>query len=158
MIGNGITGLGGAVYEWLGALTILCAASCFYLSIRPTAFFAEFLLSSGMVFKGTWVLQTGLSLYTDAFAFKGCNKMSVLPAKENADVVCYLEEDRLRGVALVNLLFIGHAIVVFLFGAVLFGLLSSNRNLRCGEAGGPLLAELESQTVLMNAHPELEME
>jgi hypothetical protein len=73
-IGKGITGVSGAVYDLLGALTLLCAGCCLYLSIKPLAFFAEFLLSAGLVFKGTWVLQTGLSLYTDVFGLKGCRK------------------------------------------------------------------------------------
>jgi hypothetical protein len=34
---------------------------------------------------------------------------------------------------------------------VSFGLLSCNRHLRCGEASGPLLAELESETTPMRA-------
>jgi hypothetical protein len=158
VIGKGITGISGSVYDLLGALTLLCAGCCLYLSVKPSAFFAEFLLSSGLVFKGTWVLQTGLSLYTDVFGLKGCRKMTILTAKGNADVQCDLEEDGLRGVSLMNLLFTGHAILVFVVSIVSFGLLSSNRNLRCGEASGPLLAEVESETMPMRAHPELEMD
>ncbi|GLT69421.1 hypothetical protein SLA2020_415740 [Shorea laevis] len=158
VIGKGITGVSGAVYDLLGALTLLCAGCCLYLSFKPSAFFAEFLLSSGLVFKGTWVLQTGLSLYTDVFGLKGCRKISILTAKGNADVQCDLEEDGLRGVSLMNLLFTGHAILVLVVSIVSFGFLSSNRNLRCGEASGPLLAELESETMPMRAHPELEMD
>lgn len=134
VIGKGINGLGEAVYEWLGGLTLLCAASCLYLSIRPTAFFAEFLLCSGIVFKGTWLLQAGLSLYSDVFSLKGCHKFLT-------DVVCDLEEDSLRGVALMNLLFIGHAIGVLITSLVLFGTLSSNQNLRHDDGTGSLLSE-----------------
>lgn len=160
VIGKGITGVSGSVYDLLGALTLICAGSCLFLSVRPSAFFAEFFLSSGLVLKGTWVLQAGLSLYTDAFGLKGCRKMSVLPAQANAGVQCDLEEDGLRGVALMNFLFTGHAILVLVVSVVLYGLLSSNRNLRCCEASGPLLAELEveTETMSMRAHPELEMD
>ncbi|KAJ7979809.1 putative Family of Uncharacterized protein function [Quillaja saponaria] len=159
VIGKGITGLGGVVYELLGGLTLVCAGSCLYLSIRPTAFFADYFLSSGLIFKGTWLLQAGLSLYTDIFAVKGCQKISVLPSQQNADVRCDLDVDNLRGVALINFLFSVHAIVVLILSIGLFFLLSSNRNFRFGEGRGPLLAELESQTVLMRAAPsELEME
>lgn len=158
VIGKGIMGVSSAVYDLLGALTLLCAGCCFYLSVKPSAFFAEFLLSSGLVFKGTWVLQTGLSLYTDVFGPKGCSKMSMLPAKANAGVQCDIEEDGLRFVALMNLLFTGHAILVLVVGIVSFGLLSSNRNLRCGEASGPLLAELEPEAMPMRAHPQVELD
>ncbi|KAL5542340.1 hypothetical protein UlMin_010050 [Ulmus minor] len=158
VIGKGITGLSGSVYDLLGALTLICAGCCLYLSVRPWAFFAEFLLSSGLIFKGTWILQSGLSLYTDTFALKGCQKISTVPANDGADVRCDLEEDGLRGVALMKLLFIGHAIGVFVLIFVLFGLLSSNRKLRFGEAGGPLLAELDSEIMLVRDGAELEME
>ncbi|KAF3457845.1 hypothetical protein FNV43_RR02505 [Rhamnella rubrinervis] len=158
VIGKGITGLGGTVYDLLGALTLVCTACCFYLSIRPWTFFAEFLLCSGLIFKGTWMLQTGLSLYTDSFALKGCHKISVPPATGDTDLRCDLEEDGLRGVALMKLMFIGHAIGVLVLSFVLFGFLSRNRKSRHGEAGGPLLAELDSQTVVMRASSELELE
>ncbi|KAJ6321559.1 hypothetical protein OIU77_011599 [Salix suchowensis] len=70
---------------------------------------------------------------------------------------CDLEEDGLRGVALVNLLFVGHAIVVFLVSLGMLALLSSNRNLRHGEASSPLLAGLESESALMRTLPEFEV-
>ncbi|CAL5413630.1 unnamed protein product [Camellia sinensis] len=158
LMGEGITGLGGVVYDLLGGLTLVCAACCLYLSIRPAVFFSEFLLSSGLVFKGTWALQTGLSLYTDTFALKGCDKIALYPAQGKTDVKCDLDEDRLRGIALMNLLFIGHAIVVLIVSLVLFGLLCHHRNLRSVEASGPLLAQLESDSMLMQAFPEFEIE
>ncbi|KAK7820639.1 hypothetical protein CFP56_038645, partial [Quercus suber] len=149
VIGKGITGVFASVYDLLAGLTLLCAASCFYLSVKPAAFFAEFLLSFGLVLKGTWVLQTGLSL---------CRKMSVMLAKGDADVQCDLEEDGLRGVALMHFLFTVHAALVFVVTIVLFGLSSSNRNLRRGEASGPLLEELESETMQLRTLSELELE
>ncbi|GMH18882.1 hypothetical protein Nepgr_020723 [Nepenthes gracilis] len=155
---SGFTGVSSIVYELLGGLTLVCACSCLYLSIWPAAFLAEFFLGSGITFKGTWMLQAGLSLYTDVFVLKGCGKMSVLPGQDKADVKCDLKEDSLRGIALMNLLFIGHAIgvLVIVFGS--FCLLSSNQNLRYGEASGRLLAELESDPVLRPPLPELEMD
>lgn len=157
-MGEGITGFGGIVYEWLSGLTLVCAGCCFYLSIRPGAFFAEFLLNSGLVFKGTWALQIGLSLYTDTFAVEGCDKISMSPTQGKTDVKCALEEDRERGIAVMNLLFIGHATLVLITSFVLFGLLCGNRNLRYGEASGPLLAELESESMQIHNLPEFELE
>lgn len=136
VIGKGINGLGEVVYGWLGGLTLVCAASCLYLSIRPTAFFAEFLLSSGIVFKGTWLFQTGLSLYSDAFSLRGCHKILT-------GVECDLEDDNLRGLALMKLLFIGHAIGVLITCLVLFAALSSDQSLRHAEGTGSLLSEHE---------------
>ncbi|KAJ4969346.1 hypothetical protein NE237_016047 [Protea cynaroides] len=158
LMGKGITGLGGRVYELLGALTLLCAAACFYISVRPTAFFAEGALSLGLIFKGTWVMQAGLSLYSDTFSLKGCRKISLSPAQVTTDVQCNLEEDRLRGVALMNLLFVLHLIGILLMSFSLFGALSCNRNLRCGEGTGPSMAEDESESMLMRPLPEFELE
>ncbi|XP_004297846.1 PREDICTED: uncharacterized protein LOC101301865 [Fragaria vesca subsp. vesca] len=146
VIGKGISGLGGTMYDMLGVLTLACAFSCLYLSFRPRSFFAEFFLSSGLVFKGTWMLQLGLSLYTDTFGLKGCKKMAVWPKEsENAEFKCDLEEDGLRGVAVMTLLFIGHAIGIMMSSFVMFGWLGRSLNCWCGEASGPLLQELESE-------------
>ena len=162
---KGFSGLAGAVYGFLGALTLVCAGACIYLSVKPSAFFAEFLLSSGLVFKATWLLQSGFLLYTDAFGLKGCKKISLsallLPPRQEdvVDVHCELQEDRSRGFALVHLLFTVHALVVMVLSVGLFGLLASNRSLRSGgEAKGPLLSEIESTSMRMHDLPELEME
>ncbi|GKA68035.1 APC membrane recruitment protein like protein [Tanacetum coccineum] len=79
------------------------------------------LVSSGLVLKGTWVLQVGLSLYSDEFAFKGCGKVVVVRGEGSADVKCVLDEDKLRGVALMHLLFVGHSIIVLILCFVIMG-------------------------------------
>ncbi|KAL8048239.1 hypothetical protein ABFX02_07G051900 [Erythranthe guttata] len=155
LTGRGIAGLGGWVYRILGGLAILCSACCVYLSIRPSAFFADFMLSSGLVLKGTWVLQAGLSLYTDAFGLKGCDKITgASVTKGGADVRCELDDDMWRGVVLMNLLFVGHVVFVFITGFVSFGALNRCTN----TASGRLLAEIGSETMLMHPLPELEMD
>ncbi|XP_044498264.1 uncharacterized protein LOC123220243 [Mangifera indica] len=159
VVGKGIGGpLGGEAYNLLGELTLICAGACLVLSIKPTAFFAEFFLSCGLIFKGTWLLQTGFSLYTDTFAFKGCHKISPSTAKDFIESKCDLDKDGLRGVAFINLLFVAHAIAVFIGSVVLFGFLSSHKKLGRGEASGPLLAQLESDSSLMHPVPEFELE
>ncbi|KAK9146197.1 hypothetical protein Sjap_006100 [Stephania japonica] len=150
------------VYELSAGLALVCSVSCLFLSIKPTAFVAEMGLSLGLVFKGTWVLQAGLTLYSDAFSIKGCRKISVpLPNERtgNAPPQCDLEEVALRGVALIDLLFVGHAIGVFVLCVVLFGVLNYNRNWRCGEGSRPLMAEIESEErLLTRSIPELELD
>ncbi|KAF5752412.1 hypothetical protein HS088_TW01G00321 [Tripterygium wilfordii] len=161
--GYGFEGIAAVCYGLLGNLTLLCCGCCLILAIRPTAFFAEFGLCFGLLFKGTWLIQSGLCLYTDAFALKGCQKVAVsppLPASGGVmDVNCGLNDDRTRGVALINLLFVGHAIGVLIGSFVTFGTLAIDRNLRCGEASGPLLAQLEAESTLtMRSNPEFELE
>ncbi|KAE8669630.1 eukaryotic translation initiation factor 4E isoform family protein [Hibiscus syriacus] len=147
-IGVGVTGLGTVVYELLARLTLLCAGCCLVLSVKRTAFFAEFFLSFGLVFKGTWLLQAGLCLYTDAFVPRGCKKLELLPRSPDADVHCELEEDGLRGVALVNLLFALHAILITVSSCVIFGVLSSSKK----------PDQVESDSLLMRPVHELDME
>lgn len=157
---KGVSGVADVVYGLLCGLTLVCAFACFYLSVKPNAFFAEFFLCCGMVFKGTWFLQIGFSLYTDLFGLKGCKKISVLslsPRIENVDVLCDLDEDSLRGVAMMELLFILHAIVVLVLGLGLFGVLSWGRNLRGGDVKGPLLADLEFTSMRLCDASEIEM-
>lgn len=159
MIGKGTGGLAGVVYGLLGSLDVVCFGACLCLSIKPSAFFADFFLSLGLVFKATWLLQGGFSLYTDGFVVKGCEKISPsLSYTGNVDVHCELEENRLRSIALMHLVFIVHAIVVLVLSIGLFGLLARNRELRCGESKGPLLDELDSPQMLVHALPEQEME
>ncbi|KDP40379.1 hypothetical protein JCGZ_02377 [Jatropha curcas] len=159
VIGNGISGLiDGAVYGLCRDLTIICGCCCLYLAIRPNAFFVEFCFCCALLLRGTWFLQAGLSLYNDFFVFKGCHKIMVSPENENADMKCDLEEDGLRGVALANLLFIGHVIAVLLVSFGVFGLLTTNRISRHGEASGALLAGLESDSHSIRQLPEFELE
>ncbi|KAG9137513.1 hypothetical protein Leryth_016805 [Lithospermum erythrorhizon] len=149
MNGRGVIGVGGMVYGILGGLGVLCGGCCLYLGFFPKAFFAEFMLSAGLILKATWVLQVGLSLYTDAFGFKGCDKVMILAGQGVTDVKCALEEDKLRGMALMNLVFIGHTIVVIVFSFVVFGVLHCNKRMRYGETSGPLLGEIGSERVQM---------
>ncbi|KAK9672946.1 hypothetical protein RND81_12G136400 [Saponaria officinalis] len=156
--GNSFSGVANIMYDLLGHLTLVCAFCCLYLSVRPTAFLADFCLSSGLMFKGTWVLQVGLNMYTQTFGLKGCNTMPLLPDKDNVDIKCDLNEDGLRGVTLMNLLFVCHAIVVLITCFGLFGVLSCKEDLRCGEGSGPLLPRVESHGTLLQSVPEREME
>ncbi|KAL1535691.1 hypothetical protein AAHA92_28445 [Salvia divinorum] len=146
MTGSGVVGVGGWLYRLLGYLTVLCAACCVHLSVRPGAFFAEFLLSCGLVLKGSWVMQVGLSLYSDAFGLKGCGKIG----RGEADVKCELDDDVWRGVALINLVFVGHVVVVMVISFVSFGLLHSMKR-REGNVQG-------SESMLMHPLPEIEIE
>ncbi|TKY47899.1 hypothetical protein E2542_SST29960 [Spatholobus suberectus] len=65
VMGKWVSGLTGNVYGFLGGLTLVCSSACIYLVVKPSAFFAEFLLSSKLVFKDTWLLQVEFCLYTD---------------------------------------------------------------------------------------------
>ncbi|CAN1279131.1 hypothetical protein LINPERPRIM_LOCUS16896 [Linum perenne] len=159
IIGSGVSGLvSSVIYGWSADLTIVCGFCCLYLAIKPSAFFAEFCLSCGLIFKGTWLLQTGLSMYTDFFAFKGCPKIVLSPSHGNAELNCVLDQDAFRGEALASLLFLGHSIFVLLLSFGVFGLFSSDNRFRYRETSGPLLAGLDSENRVLRTIGESEFE
>lgn len=158
MHGEGVIGFGEAMYDWLGGLSIVCAACCLFLSIKSSAFFAEFLLSFGMMLKGTWVLQVGLSLYTDAFLFRGCERVPFSVAKGRNNIKCELDEDKYRGEALVNLMFIGHVIAVLIISFLLSGLLCRSYNKRSYQSSAQLLAGFDPESSVVRPVTEFELE
>lgn len=158
MNGKGLVGLSGDMYGHLGELAFFCGCCCLCLAVKPCCFFVEFLLNSVLVLKGTWVLQVGLLLYTDTFSLDGCESLLVELGKGKNDLKCDLDENKLRGTALMNLLFVVHVIVVMIMSFGLFALLNRNKRMRCGDTSGPLLAQVGSEGVLMRPLPELEIE
>lgn len=158
VMGEGYTGIAGRVYGLLGVLTFICGASCIAISFKPQAFFADVVLSLCIVFKGTWVLEAGLLLFSDGFVPNGCHKMTVMQGNETGDLQCDLEDDRMRGLALVDLSFVGHAIGIFIFNVVLFGALFKIQKLRYGGGSCTSAAEVESESVLVRSLPEYEIE
>ncbi|KAK4356973.1 hypothetical protein RND71_022583 [Anisodus tanguticus] len=157
MNGKGLVGLSGDMYGHLGELAFVCAGCCLCLAVKQSCFFVEFVFSCLLVLKGTWVLQVGL-LYTDVFALEGCENLLLGLANGKNDVKCDLEENKLRGTALMDLLFIVHIVVVMIMSFGLFALLNRNKRMRCGDTSGPLLAQVGSEGVLMRTLPELEIE
>lgn len=158
MNGKGLVGLSGDMYGHLGELAFVCGCCCLCLAVKQSCFFVEFLFDCILVLKGTWVLQVGLLLYTDMFSIDGCENLLVGLAKGKNDVKCDLDENKLRGTALMNLLFIVHVIVVMIMSFGLFALLNRDKRMRCGDTSGPLLAQVGSEGVLMRPLPEVEIE
>ncbi|BFG14198.1 hypothetical protein CerSpe_004710 [Prunus speciosa] len=141
---------------WALVILIICRENIDTLHIDEGFVFViaaiSFLVEYSVIGKG--ISGLGGAMYD----ILGCKKMSVWPNQENAEWKCDLEEDGLRGVSLMTLLFIGHAIAVLLLSLMLFALVASNWNLRCGDASGPLLAQLDSGHVLMPSSLDLDME
>uniref|UniRef100_A0A7N0TKK4 Uncharacterized protein n=1 Tax=Kalanchoe fedtschenkoi TaxID=63787 RepID=A0A7N0TKK4_KALFE len=127
-------------YHLSASLSLLCGASCVFLSVCPCSFLADFALSTGLVFKGVWILQVGFNLYSDAFTFMGCKK------NIEGRVKCDLQEDTLRAITLINLLFVSHAIGIVFGSFALFGFLSCTRAVTRipNVATGPLLEALNN--------------
>ncbi|KAK1291031.1 hypothetical protein QJS10_CPB18g01945 [Acorus calamus] len=111
------------MYHFWGNLNLVCIGSCLILSFRPTALFADVALSLGLVLKANWALQVGLSLYTEGFAPVGCGYRPPAPPGK-----CELDEDLSRAVALVDLLFVGHVMVVVVVFLMVFWMFGRGRS------------------------------
>ncbi|KAI4342682.1 hypothetical protein MLD38_027275 [Melastoma candidum] len=142
MIGRGMDGLAGEFYGILGWVSLVCCGCCLVLGVKPSAFFAEHGLCCGLMVKGTWGLQVGLNMGTDGgwFAWKGCERVGVVGVGElDVGLKCDVEQDGLRGLALMRLSFVWHVIGVLVGSLVLFWVLSMKGSSRLGDARGPLL-------------------
>lgn len=102
--------------------------------------------------KGTWVLQAGLLLFSDAFAPGGCGRMA---ADGDRDVRCVLEEDRMRAVAMVDLLFVVHVVGVVV---VVLGVLWLHRALGQGNGFASISGQGRSDGVLERSEPEFDFD
>lgn len=148
----GYAGVAARAYRLLATTTLGCAAACLALAARPAAFFADVALSAGLVLKGTWVLQAGLLLFSDAFAPGGCGRMA---ADGDRDVGCVLEEDRMRGVAMVDLLFVVHVVGVVVVVLVVLWL---HRGLGRGNGLASMAGDGQSDGVLVRSEPEFDFD
>uniref|UniRef100_A0A3Q7I7Q7 Uncharacterized protein n=1 Tax=Solanum lycopersicum TaxID=4081 RepID=A0A3Q7I7Q7_SOLLC len=75
----------------------------------------------------------------------GCENLLVGLSNGKNDVKCDLDENKLRGTALIHLLFIVHVIVVIVMSFGLFAFLNRDKRMRCGDTSGPLLAQVSIQ-------------
>ncbi|KAL2939550.1 Protein pecanex [Bienertia sinuspersici] len=99
------------------SISLFSSLCCLLLALFPKLFFLDLLLSSSLSLHGLWALQTGLSLYVDAFIPEGCHRLlDVIPGVEGS-TKCDLDESKLRAVAILDLAFVVHVgvVVVLLF-------------------------------------------
>ncbi|CAA6664149.1 unnamed protein product [Spirodela intermedia] len=96
------------------ASTVAAASSalCLSLAVFPRLFVAELALAASVSLQGLWSLQTGLSLYAEAFIPEGCHRLIDVAAGIEGSTKCELEESRLRAAALLDLAFVMHTIFV----------------------------------------------
>ncbi|WOL12880.1 hypothetical protein Cni_G21648 [Canna indica] len=93
-------------------------AAAFVLAISPRLFIAELALASSIALQGLWSLQSGVSLYVDAFIPEGCHRL--LGLRNNSPTSCDLEDSRLRAFALLDLAFTIHSIFISVVAAIVY--------------------------------------
>lgn len=71
-------------------------------------------MGASLCLQGLWVLQTGLSLYVEAFIPEGCHKLLDVVSGVEGSTKCDLDESRLRAVAILDLVFVVHVMFVII--------------------------------------------
>jgi Family of unknown function (DUF716) len=98
-------------------ISLVSALSSLTLAISPRLFLAELTLASSISLHGLWSLQSGLSLYADAFIPNGCHTL----LEKSAVTRCDLEESRARAIESFDLAFVFHATMVAVIVVAVYG-------------------------------------
>lgn len=104
------------------ASTVAAASSalCLSLAVFPRLFVAELALAGSVSLQGLWSLQTGLSLYAEAFIPEGCHRLLDVAAGIEGSTKCALEESRLRAAALLDLAFMVHTTFIAVAAVIIY--------------------------------------
>uniref|UniRef100_A0A7N0ZWW2 Uncharacterized protein n=1 Tax=Kalanchoe fedtschenkoi TaxID=63787 RepID=A0A7N0ZWW2_KALFE len=111
-------------------ISALASLLCFILACQPRLFVADVGLGAALLLQGLWALQTGLSLYVEAFIPEGCHKMLDVVSGVEGSTKCDLEESKLRAAAILDLAFVIHVLFVLLIVFLIYGLIAKTVSIR----------------------------
>ncbi|TXG54978.1 hypothetical protein EZV62_020234 [Acer yangbiense] len=94
-------------------VSALSSLLCLALACNPKLFVADVALGGSLCLQGLWELQTGLTLYVEAFIPEGCHKLLDVVKGVEGSTQCDLEESKLRAMSILDLLFLVHVMFVF---------------------------------------------
>uniref|UniRef100_A0A0C9RXV5 TSA: Wollemia nobilis Ref_Wollemi_Transcript_5071_1289 transcribed RNA sequence n=1 Tax=Wollemia nobilis TaxID=56998 RepID=A0A0C9RXV5_9CONI len=118
------SGIEGKCESLLGKVAGVCCLCAVLLVFQPRLLAADLGLSSAVLLQGLWFLQSGLSLHVRGFMPAGCDRLLDVSGEVEGSTQCDLDESRLRALALLDLLFIVHVIVVILVDVTVCGLVA----------------------------------
>ncbi|XP_020219214.1 uncharacterized protein LOC109802314 [Cajanus cajan] len=113
-----------------GRLSSLSALLSLLLAALPRLFPADAALAAAFCLRGLWALQTGLSLYADAFIPDGCHRLLDVASGVEGSTQCDLDDSKLRAVAILDLAFLVHAIFVLLLVLLIYALVARSVGVR----------------------------
>ncbi|KAM7509343.1 hypothetical protein LguiA_019796 [Lonicera macranthoides] len=116
-----------SVFSRISALSSLL---CLILACNPRLFAADVALGGSICLQGLWVLQTGLTLYVDAFIPEGCHKMLDVVSGVEGSTKCDLDDSKFRAVAILDLVFVVHVLFVLLIVMVVYAVLAKTVGIR----------------------------
>ncbi|CAN1126570.1 hypothetical protein LINPERPRIM_LOCUS5896 [Linum perenne] len=105
-------------------ISALASLLCLVLAFQPRLFLADIGLGAAVCLQGLWVLQTGLSLYVEAFIPEGCHRLLDVVSGVEGSTKCDLEDSRLRAVAILDLAFLLHVMFVVITVLVVYALVA----------------------------------
>lgn len=101
-------------------ISALSSVLCLALACQPKLFVADAALGASFCLQGMWALQTGLSLYVDAFIPEGCHKLLDVASGVEGSTKCDLDDSKLRAVAILDLVFVFHVVFVLVIFLVVY--------------------------------------
>lgn len=101
-------------------ISALSSILCLALACQPKLFVADAALGASFCLQGLWALQTGLSLYVDAFIPEGCHKLLDVVSGVEGSTKCDLDDSKLRAVAILDLVFVIHVVFVLVIFLVVY--------------------------------------
>ncbi|EFJ10739.1 hypothetical protein SELMODRAFT_127549 [Selaginella moellendorffii] len=104
----------------LSNLAAACSISAALLAWKPTAILADLVLTESILLQGSWLVQSGLTLFVKSFTPEGCHQLLDLPRGVGGSTKCDLEEARARAFSLVDLAFICHLLVAMVVSSLLY--------------------------------------
>ncbi|KAK1410869.1 hypothetical protein QVD17_37410 [Tagetes erecta] len=107
-----ISGLEAKCDSVSSTISALSAILCIILACHPRLFVADVGLGASICLQGLWSLQTGLTLYVDAFIPDGCHKLLDVVSGVEGSTKCELEDSKLRASAILDLMFVIYVLVV----------------------------------------------
>ncbi|XP_059316861.1 uncharacterized protein LOC132067603 [Lycium ferocissimum] len=111
-------------------ISAISALLCVVIAFQPRVFLADVALAGSICLQGLWVLQTGLSLYVDAFIPDGCHKLLDVVTGVEGSTKCDLEDSKLRAVAILDLAFVVHVMFVLLIVVVTYAAVAKTVGIR----------------------------
>lgn len=126
------TGLESQCNLLLAYVAALCAVCTGLLALRPKLFLVDLVLCMGIILQGTWLFQIGLFLYVENYIPEGCHYQLDLPTGIDGSTQCDVEISHIRAVALMNLAFNFHVILVLLVSVLVFAVVAKLHGPRRG--------------------------
>ncbi|KAL5700536.1 hypothetical protein ACHQM5_025965 [Ranunculus cassubicifolius] len=111
-------------------ISALSSILCLLLAVQPKLFVADVGLGASLCLQGLWVLQTGLTLYVEAFIPEGCHRLLDVVKGVEGSTKCDLEDSRLRAVAILDLVFVIHVMFVVVIVMVTYAVVAKSVGIR----------------------------